>query len=258
MGERATEDAGACRPARPRDMIVMPISALGAAARWLDRVGIAALIPGAETVVPSLWEAVAGTREVRWGERREDGTHEFTPSMARCWRWKDELPAQGLALVGKHFGPRASLVAPRLVPHVWAAARDRRAALGAFELHVAEVVREHGACTVPQLRVLCGAEKKHVDRLQRALVLTNAHLVAQASGWDAIAVDLVERLWQPAPVDDPDPELARTVLAASGELSAADLGGALGWRVKRAREALERLGADVRLEDGLPLYRTRV
>jgi hypothetical protein len=212
------------------------------------------LIPGAETVLPSLWEAVAGTREVTWGERREDGTHEFTPSMARCWRWKDELPAQGLALVGKHFGPRASLVAPRLVPHVHTAAAHRRAELTEVDRHVADVVAEHGACTVPQLRALCGAEKKHVDRLQRALVLTNSHLVAQPTGWDAIAVDLVERLYDVTPVEDADPELARTVLASSGELSAADLGGALGWRVRRAREALEAAGAHARVEDGLTLY----
>ena len=212
------------------------------------------LIPGAETVLPSLWEAVAGTREVTWGERRADGTHEFTPSMARCWRWKDELPAKRLALVGRHFGPRASLVAPRLVPHVVAAAADRRAALTELHEHVTEVVREHGACTVPQLRALCGADKKHVDQLQRALVLTNSHLVEQRAGWDAIAVDLVSRLHDVTPVDDPDPELARVVLAASGELSAADIGGALGWRVRRAREALERIEAAVRVEDGLPLY----
>jgi hypothetical protein len=219
-------------------------------------VGIAALIPGAETVLPSLWEAVAGTREVTWGERRDDGTHEFTPSMAKVWRWKDELPAKRLALVGKHFGPRASLVAPRLVPHVVAAAADRRAALADFDLHVVDVVREHGSCTVPQLRALCGAEKKHVDRLQRALVLTNSHLVAQTTGWDAIAVDLVERMYDLPPVEDPDVELARVVLASGGELSAADLAGALGWRVKRARATLERLdGAMVRVEDGLTLYR---
>jgi hypothetical protein len=212
------------------------------------------LIPGAETVLPSLWEAVAGTREVTWGERREDGTHEFTPSMARCWRWKDELPARGLALVGKHFGPRASLVAPRLVPHVHAAAADRRAALTDFDRHVTDVVAEQGACTVPQLRALCGAEKKHVDRLQRAVVLTNSHLVAQPTGWDAIAVDLVERLHELRPVEDADAELARTVLRAADELSAADLGGALGWRVKRAREALAAAGASARAEDGLTLY----
>ena len=224
-----------------------------AAAAWLDRVGLAVLIPGAETVLPSLWEAVAGTREVTWAERREsDGKHEFTPAMARCWQWKDELPARRLALVGKHFGPRASLVAPRLVSHVVAAAADRRAALTDFDRHVIEAVREHGACTVPQLRALCGAEKKHVDKLQRALVLTNSRLVEQRAGWDAIAVDLVERLFDVRPAADPDPELARVVVAASGEVSAADVAGALGWRVRRAREALH--GLRERVEDGVTLY----
>lgn len=211
------------------------------------------LIPGAETVLPSLWEAVAGTREVTWGERRDaDGKHQFTPSMARVWEWKDELPARRLALVGKHFGPRASLVAPRLVPCVVAAAADRRAALSAFHAHVVEVVRDHGACTVPQLRALCGAEKKHVDVLQRALLLTNAHRVPQGAGWDAIAVDLVERRYDVQHVDDPDPELARVVVAAAGEVSAADVAGALGWRVARARKALA--GLEERLEDGVTLY----
>jgi hypothetical protein len=224
------------------------------AARWLDRVGLAALLPGPETVLPTLWEAVAGTREVDWATRRDDGKLEFTPEMSKCWQWKDELPAKGHALVGKHFGGWAALVAPRLVPAVHAAAAEKRAALTDFHLHVADVVREHGACTGPQLRVLCGAEKKHVQQLQRALVLTNSHLVSQQQGWDAIAVDLVDRLWELPPVDDPDLDLARTVLRACDELSAADLGGALGWRVRRARETLERLGAQVRVEDGLALY----
>ena len=210
------------------------------------------MIPGAETVLPSLWEAVAGTREVTWGERRDDGTHEFTPEMARVWQWKDELPAKRLALVGKHFGPRAALVAPRLVSLVVAAAADRRAALDDFDRHVVDTVREHGPCTVPQLRALCGAEKKHVDRLQRALLLTNSQLVQQRAGWDAIAVDLVERLHDVQPVDDPDPALARSVVAAAGEVSAADVGGALGWRLNRAREALQ--GLHERVEDGLTLY----
>lgn len=224
------------------------------AARWLESVGIAALLPGSDLVLPSLWEAIAGTRAVEWGVEREDGKFEFTPEMARCWRWKDELPAKGLALVGKHLGRWAALVAPRLVPYVHAAAAERREQLTDLHREIVEAVREDGACTVPQLRQLVGAEKKHVEQLQRAVVLTNSHLVAQRQGWDAIAVDLVERLWELPPVDHPDLELARTVLRSSGELSAADLGGALGWRVRRARETLERLDLAVRVEDGVRLY----
>jgi winged helix DNA-binding protein len=225
------------------------------AAKWLDGVGVAALLPGADLVLPSLWEAITGTRAVEWGVRRADGKLEFTPEMARCWEWKDELPAKRLALAGKHFGTWAALVAPRLIPHAWTAAADRREALGGIQREIVEAVREHGALTMPQLRTLVpGAEKKHVPPLQRALVLTNSHLVEQAQGWAAIAVDLVERLWDVHEVPDPEVELARTVLASSGELSAADLGGALGWRVKRSREVLERLDVSTRVEDDVRLY----
>src|SRR5581483_10800780 len=127
------------------------------------------------------------------------------------------------------------LVAPRLVPHVYAVAAERRESLTEVQRAVAAAVREHGACTQPQLRDLLGTDKKTVDGavvvLQRALVLTNSHLVAQEQGWGAIAVDLVE----------PELQLAREVLASGGELSAADLGGALGWRQRRARETLDAL-----------------
>ena len=56
-------------------------------------------------------------------------------------------------------------------------------------------------------------------------------------------------------------QLAATVLASSGELSAADLGGALGWRLKRSRETLNELveagTARRRLEGGLELWSAR-
>jgi hypothetical protein len=225
------------------------------AAKWLDGVGVAALLPGADLVLPSLWEAITGTRAVEWGVQREDGKFEFTPQMACCWQWKDELPAKGLALAGKHFGRWAALVAPRLIPQAWTVAADRREALGGLHLEIADAVREQGALTVPQLRTLVpGAEKKHVEVLQRALVLTNSHLVEQSQGWAAIAVDRVDRLWDVSEVPDAELELARTVLASCGELSAADLGGALGWRVKRSREVLEQLDVRVRVEDDVKLY----
>jgi hypothetical protein len=92
-------------------------------------------------------------------------------------------------------------------------------------------------------------------------VLTNAHLVAQTTGWGAIAVDVVARRWPVRRLPDPDEAqrtLAAIVLASSGELSAADLGGALGWRVKRSREVLDGLvqreAARTRVGDGVALY----
>src|SRR4029079_8731575 len=168
-----------------------PIRSVRGAGAWADRVGVGSLLPGADLVLPSLWEAVAGTREVNWGTQRADGKFEFTPEMARCWQWKDELPERGLALVGKHFGRWAAVIAPRLAGAAYAAAAQRRASLTGVQDEVVDAGRQHGPCTGPELRELTGAEKKAIDTavvgLQRALVLTNARLVEQPQGWGAIA-----------------------------------------------------------------------
>jgi hypothetical protein len=235
-------------------------------------VGIAALLPGSELVLPSLWEAITGTREVVWGEIDEEGRNVFTPEMAKCWSWKDELPARELGVVGKHFGRWAALVAPRMLPSLYALtgrrgrANDfRDADLTPVQLDVCEAVLRAGPSTRPELRALTGLEKKQVDAavvaLQRVLVLTNSHVVEQRNGWGAIAVDLLARRWPqkklPA-ANDAERTLAATVLASCGELSAADLGGALGWRMKRSRETLDELverGDATRSRDDPVLYR---
>jgi hypothetical protein len=237
------------------------------AARWVDRVGVAALFPGADLVLPSLWEAVAGSREVDWAVRDDEtGAYvSFTPEMERCWAWKDELPARGLACAGKHLGRWSALLAPRLLPAFAVVTEERREALTPLQQEVAAAVAENGPCTGPELRALVGAPKAPVDTavvaLQRAFVLTNAGVVRQRQGWGAIAVDTFERRWPlealPAP-DDARGMLARTVLASAHEVSAADLGGALGWRLRPARETLERLveAGEARRHDvdGIALY----
>jgi len=233
----------------------------------VDGVGIAALFPGSDLVLPSLWEAIAGSRDVDWAIRDENtGKYvSFTPEMNRCWSWKDELPERGLACVGKHLGRWAALIAPRLLSALYVVAADRRDDLTEFQFEVAEAVRAEGPCTGPELRALVGADKKQTDAavivLQRALVLTNSGLVQQEQGWGAIAVDVLTRKWELGRLpraDAAERTLAATVLASSGELSAADLGGALGWRLKRSRELLEELvelgEAHVREVDGLPLF----
>jgi hypothetical protein len=215
-------------------------------------------------VLPSLWQVVSGRLELDWAVRDEEGGFvAFTPEMDKVWRWKDELPERGLTCVGKHLGRWSALVAPRLVPHLHAIAAERREALTPLQREVADAVRAEGPCTGPELRRLVAADKKQVDAavivLQRALVLTNSCLVEQEQGWGAIAVDLVERRWTLRTVAEPELELARTVLASAGELSAADLGGALGWRPKASRNALDELvergEAARRDEDGFALWR---
>jgi hypothetical protein len=208
-------------------------------------------------VLPSLWEAISGSREVDWATVDDSGRHVFTPEMAKCWAWKDELPERGLACVGKHLGRWSALIAPRLLPALYAltgrtgqAADFREGEFTPLQLEVAEGALAEGPSTGPELRALVGADKKQVDAavvvLHRALVLTNAGVVEQKQGWNAIAVDVLARRWdvsKPPPEDEARRVLAAAVLASSKDVSAADLGGALGWRLKRARETLAELVA---------------
>jgi hypothetical protein len=223
-------------------------------------------------VLPSLWEAISGSREVDWARVDETGRHVFTPEMAKCWAWKDELPERELACVGKHLGRWSALIAPRILPVLYAltgrSGRPHDFREGDFtpvQIEVAEAALAEGPSTGSELRALAGADKKQVDAavvvLQRALVLTNAGVVEQKQGWNAIAVDLVARRWDVSKrprEDEARRALAATVLASSKDVSAADLGGALGWRLKRSREALDELvelGAAKRRElQGLALW----
>jgi len=223
-------------------------------------------------VLPSLWEAISGSREVDWATVDETGRHMFTPEMAKCWAWKDALPERDFACVGKHLGRWSALVAPRILPSLYALtgrsgrAEDfREGEFTPLQLEIAEAALAEGPSTGPELRALVGAEKKHVDAavvvLQRALVLTNAGVVEQKQGWNAIAVDVLARRWDVSkrPKEhEARRELAAAVLASSADVSAADLGGALGWRLKRSRETLDQLvelgAAERREAQGLPLW----
>ena len=204
------------------------------AARWVDKVGLALLFPKADVVLPSLWEQVSGRREVDW----------TAAEMNFFWWAKDELPGRGLTCVGKHLARSASCVAPRLVPTFVAANGE-----AADDDPVVEAIRGLGPLTGPQLREATGLAKKEVDRsvasLHHRLVLTNSHLDPEGSTWGTLAHDLVARKWK-LPKRLPTREAARRELASivlgrAGELSAADLAGAFGWRRKEAAAVLDEI-----------------
>jgi hypothetical protein len=230
------------------------------AAKWVDEVGLALLFPKADVVLPSLWEQVNGSPQGNWAVRDPDGSFvSWTKEMGLLWRAKDELPERGLVCVGKHLARVAACIAPRLLPALLAT--RERDDLGGVEAAVVDAVRDVGPVTAPQLRDLIGASKKEVDkavmRLQHSLVLTNDRLVEQERGWGAIAVELLERKWR-VPGRRPTTERARRdlatlVLTAAGEVTAADLAGALGWRRKLAAEVLDEV-AESRAEDGFRIW----
>jgi hypothetical protein len=233
------------------------------AAAWVDRVGLALLFPKPDVVLPSLWEAVAGQTEVDWAIRAPDGGFvSFTPEMDKVWRWKDELPATRRACVGLHLVRTTGLVAPRLVPALYALTEragtleDFRNGLEGLERELAEAVLELGRpATRRELRLLASREKRQVDNavnsLQRKLVLTNAGTTDREPGWSSTLHDLFARRWRARLRRVPAREealltLGEAVLVAAGDASAADLAAALRLRRREATavlEALEELGA---------------
>lgn len=222
------------------------IETLEAAAGWIDEVGIALLFPKPDVVLPSLWEQVAGAAGAPFAVREPDGTFvRWSDGMGLLWGAKDELPARGLACVGKHVARVTACVAPRSLPAL-VAQRDP-AEPNALELALVSAIRSEGPLTGPELRGLVAAPKRDVDRslaaLHRRLVLTSSHLVEQQTGWGAVAHDLLERKWPPPSrlpaVDEARRELALLVLATARELTAADLAGVLGWRRRLAAQVLD-------------------
>jgi hypothetical protein len=244
----------------------MTVSTVEEAAAWVEEAGIALLYPKPDYVLPSLWEAVAGRTELDWAIRDEQEKFvSFTPEMAKVWHWKDELPRRRLACVGLHVVRTTGLVAPQLVAAVYALTGRRGAPddfhdaeLDPLEHELAEVALELGRPTTRrELRLLVHREKREVDKavnsLQRKLILTNAGRDEEGSGWAATLHDLFARRWRSRLRRLPDRDAAlRTltgkIVAAAGDVSAADLAAVLRLRRREAAGLLEELEAEGALE----------
>lgn len=251
------------------------VRSLRGAAAFVERAGLALVYPAEDLELPSLWEAVAGEREITWAVRDERGGFvEFTRDFERVWRWKDELPQQRLAVMGKHLRGRAALVSLSLIGPLYALTgrpgRDadfREAELSSLEREVAEAVLQCGRCSTADVHTLLGRDRRRtnaaIDSLQRKLVLTGAGAQERPQGWPAVVVDILARRFAsqlrdlPTP-DDAHAELATAVLRSAGELSAADLAAIIGGSRRRARATLDRLVdegvARPHDEDGLALW----
>jgi hypothetical protein len=238
----------------------VPVRTLREAAAWLDRVGLALVFPKDDLVLPSLWRAAGGADA--YAARRLDGTFiEWAPPMDFVWPAKDELVEARLACGGKHLRGRASLVSFGVLPALLALAPE--AEPSDLEAQIVELVRDEGPLTTRELPDhLPHHERKRVrsaiDRLQRNLVLTNAGR-EKSSTWPALVVDLLERRYADRLHAIPSKTearelLVRTLLDAAGELSAADVTGALGWRKHDALAALESLGPPAYDQDTVPIW----
>ena len=212
--------------------------------------------------MPSLWEAVAGTPEITWSTRDDDGRFvDFSPEFGRVWRWKDELPERRLVCVGKHVHGRSALVSLELLPALYAS-RPEPVEFSPLEEDVIRFLDEQGPCSTADLPDLIGDERRRVaravDRLQRSLVLTTAGAQERRQGWPAVVLDLLrrrygERLQRLPGENEARARLAEVVLRSATDVSAADLAAVIGCTRKQASAALDRLvdeGSARRREEG--------
>lgn len=240
----------------------MPVRTLEEAAAWIDRVGLAFVFPKDDLVLPSLWEAAGGGDT--YAERDPSGEFvRWVDPMPLVWETKSALPANRLACGGNHLRGRATLVSLDVLPAL-VAATEGRDELEGVEVEVAEVVRDAGPLSTRELPELLPHHERKVvraaiDRLHRRLVLTNVGL-EETEGWPAAIVDLVEQRWADRLKEVPPREAARRVVArsllgAAGELSAADLAAVFGWRRRLAAEVLDALDVPSLERDGIRLWR---
>ena len=238
------------------------------ATSWVDRVGLALIFPSDDLVLPSLWTAVAGTDEITWSMRDEEGRFlDFSPEFGRIWRWKNELPERRLVCVGKHVRGRTALVSLRTLP-LLVAAQDEPEKPSPVEQAVIDLLEQHGPCSTADLPGLIGYERKPlaaaVERLQRRLVLTTAGAQERPQGWAAVVLDLLARRYgghlRRLPTrDEARTQLAELILRSAGEVSAADLAAVTGGTRRLADSALDRLAEEGRARrreaEGFSLYR---
>lgn len=180
------------------------VRTLADAARWLDRAGLALLFPDRRLGLPSLWEAMG---------RRVQKLPRWDDDLSRLWEWKDELPRRRRGWYGKLFRGKGTLVAPRLLPALCAAAGTpweldaaetlySRGLLSPAARRIAAVLRRQGPLPTLALRYAAGFVdakgnarfKRAIVELERRLLLTHFGAAEEeGAAWPSTIYELVPR-----------------------------------------------------------------
>jgi hypothetical protein len=180
-----------------------PARTVQAAARFVDRVGFALLMPHRGLPIPTLWEAIRG----------RPGGHPFrtwTEDSDRMWEFKDELPKRRLAFYGSLWLGHPGFVSLELLPclmKLWGcppgedgfrtAYREGRLSFDANRIGEA-LLRSRGLNTY-RLRLKTGLQpntfKRALVELQRKLIVAKCGTDSTDTTWAAEVVDLSARVF---------------------------------------------------------------
>ena len=90
------------------------------AALFVKRSGVALAFASDDLVLPSLWEAAYGDRELVVFRVDERGKRVLTDELKHVWSLKNRLGAERRACVGKHVSRRVALIDLSLLPSFYA------------------------------------------------------------------------------------------------------------------------------------------
>ncbi len=221
------------------------IRSIARAGAFVDDVGFALLFPSERVLVPSLWEAVAG-----------EDAEPFATGMAvderRVWSWKDELPLRGLAWYGNFVAGRGSFLSPGLVRWLYPAdgrTDDHRDLDLSATAHEIATALAEGPQPSASLRALIGDRNRYqraAVELQRHLLVTNAGVQEQASGWPSTVLDLTCRRFDVGGGRDHQ-AAAELFIGVVLDASPRDLARTFRWPLDEARGHLDALTASARV-----------
>ncbi len=190
----------------PPSKVHPPAKTVEAAARFIDRVGFALLMPHEGLPMPTLWEAIRG----------RPGGHPFRPWTSDSdlvWDFKDELPRRRLAFYGSLWQNHPGFVSLSLLPglmKLWGcppgedgfrtAYREGRLSFDANR--IGEALLHSRALNTYRLRLKSGLSpntfKRAFVELQRKLIVAKCGTDESDTTWAAEVVDLSARVFPKA------------------------------------------------------------
>lgn len=215
------------------------IGSIQRAAAFVDDVGFAFLFPTPRMFAPSLWDAVAG------GDAEPFATG-MEANEAKVWAWKDDLPRRRLCWYGAFLAGRGSLLSQEIVaafyPGEGAPDDHESLPLSPAAHHIAEALAAEPLSSAA-LRALVGDRnvyQRAIGELQRQLLVTNAGVQEQSTGWPSALLDLTCHRFPVGGRQDAALVTAR-FLDTMLSVVPADLKRAFGWSIPQARQRLDDL-----------------
>jgi hypothetical protein len=218
------------------------VGSIERAGAFIDDVGFALLFPSPRHLLPSLWEAVAGADV-------EPFATGMNANEQKVWRWKDELPRQGLAWYGNLVAGRGSFLSATMLALLYpgAGAVDDHQSLelshAAHEIAAALAIEPLPSA---MLRKLIGDRNRYqraIVELQRLLLVTNAGVHEHPTGWPSALLDLTCRRFE-LPGGPDHATATRLFLATMLRATPAELARTFRWPMAEARSRLEALVAE--------------